>query len=278
MTPPDRMTVAALERISLTTRDAAALAAFYRDAFGFRDIGRRPIDPAIYGAGGNAVTLRLGSQEIELVQFDRPGAPYPRVTSSHDRFFQHIALVTTDIRRALSDLPATATLISREAPVTLPAASGGVTAAKFRDPEGHPLELLQFPHDAMPEQWRTVADMSQPCLGIDHSALVVDDTLRSIEFYCRIGLSVTTRTLNMGEGQDRLDHVEAARVDVVGLAPHRPTPHVELLCYRSPGNGLSVAVADTDIAATRLILRNSGSRNSIRMMDPDGHRLVLIPG
>ncbi|WP_428377637.1 VOC family protein [Lichenicoccus sp.] len=272
------MRIEAVERISLTTRDAAGLAAFYGDAFGFRDIGRHAIDAAIYGAGGSALTLRLGSQEIELVQFDRPGALYPPVRSSHDRFFQHIALVTTDIRRALARLPAQATMISRDAPVTLPASSGGVTAAKFRDPDGHPLELLQFPADAIPEHWRGATDMSQPCIGIDHSALVVTDTIRSIEFYSSIGLTVMTRTVNIGIAQDRLDYVEAARVDVIGLAPRRTTPHVELLDYRSPRPGSSAVVADADIAATRLILRHPGGQAPVRMMDPDGHRLVLLPG
>nr|WP_321984790.1 VOC family protein [uncultured Lichenicoccus sp.] len=270
------MTVNAVERISLTTGDAAGLAAFYREAFGFQEVGRQAIDAACYGATGSAIRLRLGVQEIELVQFDRPGAPYPIVRTSHDRFFQHIALVTTDVRQALARLPGQATMISREAPVTLPASSGGVTAAKFRDPDGHPLELLQFPPDAMPERWRGVTDRSNPCIGIDHSALVVEDTSRSIEYYGSIGLNVMTRSLNHGVQQDRLDHVEAARVAVVGLAPRQPTPHVELLCYHSPATRSAAPVADADVAATRLILRDSGAATQGRLIDPDGHRLVRL--
>ncbi len=39
-------------------------------------------------------------------------------------------------------------------PERLPARSGGVSAFKFRDPDGHPLELLAFPPEAVPPIWR----------------------------------------------------------------------------------------------------------------------------
>ncbi len=271
--------IQSIERISLTAADAATLARFYIEAIGFRETGRQRIEAAAYGVDGQAlaVSLVLGQQEIELVQFDRAGAPYPADASSHDPIFQHIALVTTDIRSALARLTAGMRMISRDAPVALPASSGGVTAAKFRDPEGHPLEFLQFPKASAPDQWRGVAMPDHPCIGIDHSALVATDTLRSIRFYSERGLSVTARTINTGPEQDRLDGVQGAEVEVTALSPAGPTPHVELLRYRSPMAATTSAAADADVAATRLIVRTAACNSKIMISDPDGHRMVLLP-
>jgi hypothetical protein len=44
----------------------------------------------------------------------------------------------------------------------------GVVTFKFRDPEGHPLELLEFPPGNMPAAWRRRQGVG-PCLGNDHS-------------------------------------------------------------------------------------------------------------
>ena len=72
-------------------------------------------------------------------------------------------------------------------PVTLPKSAGGVTAVKFRDPEGHPLEFLQFPRGANPD-WKGTGVM-----GIDHSAVSVSDVAASRRFYARHGLSEAAR-------------------------------------------------------------------------------------
>ena len=81
------------------------------------------------------------------------------------------------------------TAISIDGPQRLPASSGGVSAFKFRDPDGHPLELLAFPDGAWPAHWqaRSNGDLA---LGIDHSAISVSDSARSIAFYEALGLRV----------------------------------------------------------------------------------------
>jgi hypothetical protein len=73
-----------------------------------------------------------------------------------DLRFKHIAIVVADMESAYLRLRACQgwTAITRPAPQRLPANSGGVTASKFRDPEGHPLELLAFPPNNMPSRWR----------------------------------------------------------------------------------------------------------------------------
>ena len=86
--------------------------------------------------------------------------------------FQHFAIVARDMRAAFERLRNFAgwTRISRGGPRRLPASSGGVTAFKFRDPEGHPIELLHFPSrpGALPT--------------IDHTAISVYDAEKSIVF------------------------------------------------------------------------------------------------
>ena len=113
------------------------------------------------------------------------------------------------------------TPISRHGPQTLP---GGVIAFKFRDPDHHPLELIQFP----------TAD-PVTAHGIDHSAISVADADRSIAFYAAaLGLAVTARQVNTGPAQDALDNLDAVTVDVVALSPAIRSPHLELLAYRAP--------------------------------------------
>ncbi len=254
------MKVAALARISLNSADAEALAAFYVDGLGFTLTDRARNGAAL------VLTLSLGAQQIELVQFDQPGAPYPQPASSHDPWFQHFAIVVGDVDAAARRLHERArpVAISLAGPVTLPPSSGGVRAVKLRDPELHPFELLQFPPGGA------------GAIGIDHSAIVVADTARSVAFYEGLGLAVSARSLNQGAEQEALDAAAGVRVAVTGLSPKQATPHVELLCYHAPASPPPRPIAATDIAATRLVLRREDDGEPVMLLDPDGHRLVLI--
>ncbi len=251
------MAVTRLARFRLVTWDAERLGHFYQVA-----IGARPI------AGGVAV----GEQIIELRQPEPRRAPYPADTSVADPIFQHFAIVTNDMAAAWRRLSAADgwSPISTGGPVRLPASSGGVIAVKFRDPEGHPLELLEFPGGRTPAQWQRVG--SDPCLGIDHSAISVADTTRSIAFYQALGFRVTGSSINRGPEQARLDGIAVPDLEVTALAPEQGMPHLELLCYRSAPAGAS-KVGDDDVAATVLVTEGSGSPGILR--DPDGHRLLI---
>ena len=281
-TPPTSLALA-LAQISLTSANADALAAFYVSGLGFSLAARERVDATAYGMPGSealVVTLSLGAQEIELVQFDQPGAPYPAVHTSYDPWFQHIAIVVSDINAALERLAAqNPVAISQGGPVTLPATSGGSTAIKLRDPELHPFELLQFAAGSIHAQWAGVAPPPGGfCLGIDHSAIVVADTMASVAFYAGLGLSVTSTTLNQGPEQDQLDGASGTNVTVNGLSPVQDTPHVELLCYAAPTAPAAIAVAANDIAATRLVLRSDDNWPASQgpLVDPDGHRLMPL--
>jgi len=285
--PMPHAKIRSLARFGLTTADAPKLSNFYQNALGFRVLGveRRsgPDFTRLMGveSGALAIILGLGDEVIELQQFDRPGRSYPGEATSSDLCFQHFAIVVADMQLAHQKLVSVPdwTAISTDGPQQLPASSGGVTAFKFRDPDGHPLELLAFPNGKLPALWqaRSTGNLS---LGIDHSAISVSDSADSIAFYEGLGLRVTARSLNTGPAQERLDAIRADRVEVTALAPEKPTPHLELLCYRAVKRNGFAAVRSDDVAATRLVFE--ADRPSLEdanapqgLLDLDGHRLII---
>jgi hypothetical protein len=141
--------------------------------------------------------------------------------------------------------------ISRDGPVRLPDNSGGVTAFKFRDHGGHPLELLAFPEGHVQGQWRTANGVGS-FLGVDHTAIAVSDSASSARFFGSVfGFSTRTRTENRGPEQADLDDVDDVHVSVTRLPPDLPSPRMELLRYhvvtRRP---IPHDTASNDIVAT----------------------------
>jgi catechol 2,3-dioxygenase-like lactoylglutathione lyase family enzyme len=176
--------------------------------------------------------------------------------------FQHIALVTEDMKAAFAcATQAGAKPISSDGPQALPVSSGGVTAWKFRDLDGHPLEFLQFPAG------------HPPGIGYDHSAISVADATRSIEFYSAIGLSLKQRQVNRGIAQDRLDALSGAVAEVIAMASPSGPPHLELLAYRSPKPPPGAPPQPNDIVADRLVFTGTAGGLSLAH-DPDGHILL----
>ncbi len=261
------MTFARIAAFRLVTQQPDVLVAFYA-ALGFTIGDPRTIDDgelAMLGivGGGMRWSMWLGGATVELDCYDLLGRPYPADANAASICFQHLALVTDDVDAAWSDArSAGATLISEVGPVTLPESSGGVTAVKFRDPEGHPLELISFP-DAVEEGWH-----GSGMLGIDHSAMVVSDLSASQAFYTAHGLTCGDATLNQGSEQMALDGLENPVADVVPMEPAAAPPHVELLHYHQPPGASSKPVAVNDVAATRIVW-HEGPPALLR--DPDGH-------
>lgn len=301
-----------IARVSLTTAEPAACAAFFRDALGFEETGIEERMSEAFGrlmglpgARAQVRLLRLGDQEVELVAFAEKGRPYPPGSTSSDPWFQHIAIVVSDMRAAYRRLAARPgwTPISTAGPQPLPESSGGVTAFKFRDPEGHPLELIAFPPSRTPKVWQASRG-ADPCLGIDHSAIVVSSSAASVAFYQRLGFTRAAGSFNHGIEQERLDAIPGVAVEVSALQ-HAGTdapPHLELLCYRSPPGGQSSMPVrrSNDVATTRLLLDAGsghalepipdglgmrllsdgavvvgGGRQAVLLHDPDGHHLML---
>jgi catechol 2,3-dioxygenase-like lactoylglutathione lyase family enzyme len=278
-------TVQRIAAFGLTSRDARQLVEFYQAAFDCRLLNTDRLEGASFEAlmsvqgGAHRITLGLGRQIIEILQFDTPGRPYPEPLSPIDNSFQHLALAVTDIDAAWHRLSTCSgwSALTAGGPQCLPPSTGNVKAFKFRDPEGHPLEFLEFPAGSRPAYWNSLS--RSLFLGIDHSALSVRDVQASVSFYQTLGLRLAARTLNHGAEQERLDGISNPQVDVIALEPATATPHVELLHYRTTATRRPVTLHSNDLAATRLVMEAVGEVDSTScgtlLRDPDGHLVVL---
>lgn len=247
----------ALLRIGRNTRDLGRAVAFYRDALGCTVIDPDAPRPAwtrlaaVAAAPSRCAHLALGTQQVELTEFPE-APPYPGGSRGCDAWFQHFAVVTSAMEDACRRvLDHGATPISRNGPQRLPPAAGSVTAFKFRDPDGHPLELLAFPPAVGDPRWHC-SGPAGPNLGIDHSAVSVRDVARSIRFHELLGLAVVARAVNHGPEQQRLDNLAGVAVEVVAMQARSRTPHLELLAYRRPRGRPAPPVNPTAVAADRL--------------------------
>ena len=318
-----------ISSIGFTTANAEATAIFFEQTLGFTRGESLLVEAGPYaqlvglpGSRLKLVRLHLGDETLELTEVLSlgeglgTGRPIPADSRSCDLWFQHICIVVNDLDAASA--PARQAIASGSlvgvstAPQTLPAwntAAAGIQAFKFRDPEGHNLELLQFPPDKGEARWHAAASASAPFLGIDHSAISGADTPRSCRFYDGLlGLKLGGDGVNSGPTQDGLDGLQETRVRITG---HRcPTgAGVECLNYQPPNSGRPMAldqgaqdlahwqirlqVADLDrIAATAQacggqVLHGGvielgeqaylvGSERALQLADPDGHQLQLV--
>jgi catechol 2,3-dioxygenase-like lactoylglutathione lyase family enzyme len=248
------------------------------------------------------VRLRLGSESIELTEYLTPrGRPVPPDLQSHDRAFQHLAVVVADMERAHRHLREWQVRFVSDGPQRLPEWNfpvAGIEAFYFRDPDGHPLELITFPPDKGDPRWQQPDN--RLFLGIDHTAVVVADTEASLAFYRDVlGLSVAGESENRGLEQERLAKLSPVRVRVTSLRA-AAGPGVELLEYLEPGGGRDrpadlrpndlahwrtrLAVPSAALAAQRLRAPapaefadvRIGYRRAFLAADPDGHALEFV--
>lgn len=189
----------ALRRV---VRDLAATMAFYRHGLGFRvvgDLGTAPMR--------DVAVLALSDERIELVVAHTDARGPARAEAPGARF-QHVAVVASDIQRDYDQLQSVIPMpISRSGPQQLPQLSGGMSAFKFRDPDGHPLELIEFPPGVGDRRSHAarVRREDRPTLGIDHAAICVTDAERSVAFYEQFGFKLVARQRNIGAEQAWLD-------------------------------------------------------------------------
>ena len=288
---------------------------FYGGVLSFEEIDRseRAGEPwerleGVFGLRTRAVRMRLGSEEIELAEYLAPeGRPVPVDSRSNDRWFQHVAIIVSDMTRAYAHLREHRVRHASSGPQRLPdwnPNAGGIEAFYFKDPDGHALEVLAFPPGKGDPRWQ---DKSRLFLGIDHTAIVVADTEASLRFYRdALGLRVAGESENFGTEQEHLNNVYGARLRITGLRASRGFG-IEFLEYRAPTDGrprpegirandliawqTRIRVRDAEAAEkalssarapflspglVRLPSGDAGFGAGLLVGDPDGHQVELV--
>jgi catechol 2,3-dioxygenase-like lactoylglutathione lyase family enzyme len=307
--------ITAVASVGMTVQDLDRSVEFYSRILSFHKI--REVElfgnswehlEGIFGLRIRVAWLQLGNEQIELKQYLAPrGRPVPP-SLSNDRWFQHIAIITSDMDRAYAWLRQNGVRSISSGPQLLPdyiKAAAGIRAFYFEDPDGHPLEILQFPADKGNAKWHQ--STAQLFLGIDHTAIVVGDTEASLKFYRDIlGFKVSGQSENYGPEQEHLNGVFGARLRITSLrAPGGPG--IELLEYLVPQNGRSfpgdeqandlmhheTCLVTEDIEAASLSLHEArfpfissaivpfpkaeaGFHSALLIRDPDGHPMKLV--
>jgi len=188
----------------------------------------------LFGLRMRVVRMRLGDESIELTEYLTPkGRPVVVDSRSNDLWFQHVAIIVSDIDRAYQLLRQNHVQHASTGPQRLPdwnKKAAGISAFYFKDPDGHTLEILQFPPDKGDPKWH--AATGRLFLGIDHTAIVVRGSEASLRFYRDLlGMHVVGTSENYGTEQEHLNNVFGARLRITSLRAAR-TPGVELLDYR----------------------------------------------
>jgi catechol 2,3-dioxygenase-like lactoylglutathione lyase family enzyme len=301
--------------MGLTVGDLERAREFYTQVLPFREVAvteaRGKDQDALLGLSGTrtrTAELRLGDERITLTEhLTKKGRPIPADSRSFDHWFQHIAIVVSDMDRAYEHLRRHKVKHVSTAPQTLPAwnkDAGGIKAFYFRDPEDHVLEIIWFPPGKGDPKWQRLAEAAGPeagaplFLGIDHTAIVVSDTERSLAFYRdALGMKVAGGAENFGTEQEHLNQVFGARLRITALRAERG-PGIEFLEYITPPGGrplptdarandlvfwhtrlgvgdLAGITAALRERGTRFVSKSSPSPSGVIVRDPDGHALHI---
>ncbi|HSS97534.1 MAG TPA: VOC family protein [Terriglobales bacterium] len=307
--------VEGVDAVGITVSDMDRAVDFYSKVLTFEKVSDTEVADdqyeqlvGVFGSRVRIVRMRLGDESIELHEYLAPkGRPIPVDSHSNDRWFQHIAIIVSDMDKAYKLLRQNKVEHASSGPQRLPdwnKNAGGIWAFYFKDPDGHPLEILQFPADKGPEKWHRAT--GKLFLGIDHTAIVVWDTDASLKFYKDLlGMHVAGESENYGSEQEHLNNVFGARLRITAL---RATsgPGIELLEYLAPRDGkpypadekasdlvhrqTMLVARDASEAAQRLITAKSnfvssgvvvnpnarlGFSKAFVVRDPDGHAVEI---
>jgi len=301
---------------ALTVSNLDRAVDFYQQALGFERVSERVVNDrnydyltGVFGTRVRLATMRLGDERLDLEQYVTPtGQPIPVDSRSNDLWFQHFAVVVSNMTRAFEQVSSFPIQSISSAPQTIPEwnkAAAGIKAYKFKDPDGHPLELLWFPPDKGRPKWQRAN--GKLFLGIDHSAIGISSTERSISFYRDvIGLSVDGGGVNTGVTQEQLDNAFGAVVRITGLRPDSSeSPGLEFLQYITPSGGrpAPINLRPNDLVLTRTVIEvddldgvliklDGGGvtfispqvvpvtgepwSKGLMVKDPDGHAVLLV--
>lgn len=313
-------TAAQVKRVAMigfTVSDMERSVAFYERVLGFEKVAATEVTGSeydtlsgVFASNVRVVHMKLGEQIVELTQYISPeGRPIPVPSNSNDLWFEHIAIVVSDMEKAYETLRRHGVRQISPEPQTIPQSNvpaAGIKAFKFHDPDNHDLELLWFPKDKGSAHWHRPTN--RIFLGIDHTAITISNTEQSLSFYRDLlGFKIAGGSLNIGITQERLDGVFNARVRVTAVAPETVPPHVEFLQYETPPGGRPMprdtkasdlwhwqtSLVVDDVAAAAKALRAAGVQfvspdvveirdpilgfsRAVMVMDPDGHVMRLV--
>ena len=224
----------------------------------------------VFGLRMRAVRMRLGDEFIELTEYLAPkGRPIPVDSRSNDRWFQHIAIIVSDMDKAYARLRQNKVEHASSGPQRLPdwnKNAAGISAFYFKDPDGHPVEVLQFPPDKGLEKWHRPTN--KLFLGIDHTAIVVWDTDASIKFYRDLlGMHVAGESENYGTEQEHLNNVFGAHLRITALRG-AIGPGIELLEYLAPRDGRAFPSDEqaSDVVHRQTVLLTRGADAAARQL------------
>jgi catechol 2,3-dioxygenase-like lactoylglutathione lyase family enzyme len=308
--------VTRVESVGMTVSDLERSVDFYTRVLGFEKASAVEVAgeaferlQGVFPARVRVAWLRLGDETLELTEYLTPrGRPIPPDARSQDASFQHVAIIVSDMGRAYARLREHRVAHVSPEPQRLPdwnPNAGGIVAFYFKDPDGHVLEILQFPPDKGDPKWRRRD--GRLFLGIDHTAIVSADTARSLVFYRDLlGFRVAGTSENNGPEQERLNAVFGARLRITTLRASTG-PGIELLEYLAPRDGRSLGadarandlahwqtrVGTDDVARAGAALDGArahwispgvvpvpgaplGFRRGALVRDPDGHALQIV--
>ncbi|HEX5000383.1 MAG TPA: VOC family protein [Terriglobia bacterium] len=314
--PPDAPAVSALDSVGITVSDMDRSVDFFTRVLSFRKVSDVEVMGAdyerlqgLFGARARIVRLQLGEERIELTEYLTPkGRPVPVGSRSNDRWFQHIAIIVSDMDKAYQWLRQNKVEHASTGPQTLPEwnkNAGGIKAFYFKDPDQHALEILWFPPGKGDTRWHRATDAL--FLGIDHTAIVVNDTAGSLSFYRdTLGMRQVGESENYGVEQEHLNNVFGARLRITALRASTG-PGVEFLEYLAPRDGRpypldaqasdliswqtnftspSLGDAETRLRSSRsafispgaveLPNAETGFHHGLSVRDPDGHIVRVL--
>ena len=186
-------------------------------------------------------SMQIGTDELRLLEFDSKlsAQPIPQDSRSNDLWFQHIAIVVDNMNSAYEQVHSNKVEHVSTAPQVLPdyiPAAAGISAFYFRDLDDHNLELIYFPEDKGNPKWKR--SVENRFLGIDHTAIGIEDTDESLKFYEKVlGLRVAGNSENYGSEQEHLNQAFGARHLLTGLVAEKGCG-VEFLDSITPPGGL----------------------------------------
>lgn len=269
--------VAGVDSVAITVSDMDRAIDFYSRVLTFQKVSDVEVAgedlehlSGVFGVRIRVVRMRLGDESIELDEYLAPkGRPVPVDSRSNDRWFQHIAIIVSDMDKAYARLRKNKVEHASSGPQTLPAwnkNAGGISAFYFKDPDGHPVEILHFPSDKGGEKWHRTSD--KLFLGIDHTAIVVSDTDASVRFYRDLlGMHIAGESENYGTEQEHLNNVFGAHLKITALRGAEG-PGIELLEYVAPRDGRPFPADEraNDVVHRQTVLVTKNADEAVRQL------------